>query len=121
MIRHIDHINIASRDIKATRDFFVDVLGLEDGPRPATDIPGHWLYVGGHPLIHVQQARGPVAPSRESALNHVAFEVEDFDAIANELDRRGIAYRTNALPEMSFRQIVIDDLTGVVVELNKRG
>jgi catechol 2,3-dioxygenase-like lactoylglutathione lyase family enzyme len=122
MIRAIDHVNIASPDLKATRDFFVEVLGFEDGWRPAAPgFPGHWLYLGGRPVIHLQEAKEPVAPSRASAINHVAFEAEDLDAIAAKLQARGIAYRTRDVPEMQFRQIFIDDMTGVFVELNKRG
>lgn len=122
MIRAIDHINIASSDLKATRDFFVEVLGFEDGWRPdIPGFPGHWLYLNGRPIVHVQMAKGPVAPSAESALNHVAFETDDLDAIAEKLKARGIAYRTREAPDMNFRQIFIQDLTGVFIEINKRG
>lgn len=121
MIRGIDHVNIASTDIKATRDFFVDVLGFEDGPRPSSTTPGHWLYAGGRAVIHLQEAKQPVAPSRAAAINHVAFEVTEMDALAAKLTARGIAYRTRDVPEMNFRQIFIEDVTGVFIELNGRG
>ncbi len=48
----LDHINIRCRDLAATRDFLVAVLGLEDGFRPPFDFPGNWLYLDGRPIIH---------------------------------------------------------------------
>ena len=68
MIRLIDHVNIATEKLQETRDFFVEVLGLEEGWRPeAFGFQGHWLYAGGRPIVHLQQAKGPVVTSRESA------------------------------------------------------
>ena len=77
MIRLIDHVNIATPDLKTTRDFFVDVLGLEEGARPDFGLPGYWLYAGGRAIVHLQLANGRVVPSQQSALNHSAFEVAD--------------------------------------------
>ncbi len=120
MIRDIDHINIASTDMAATRDFLVDVLGFEDGPRPQLSFPGHWLYAGGRAVVHLQDAVGAVVPSRQSVLNHAAFEVDDIDAIMAELKRRGVSYRERTAPDIALRQIFFD-ITGVTVELNQRG
>ena len=72
MIRVIDHVNIATENLEKTRDFFVDALGLEDGPRPDFGVPGHWLYADGRAIVHLQLAKGPVKPSRESALGGTA-------------------------------------------------
>jgi catechol 2,3-dioxygenase-like lactoylglutathione lyase family enzyme len=118
MIRLIDHINIATENLAKTREFFVDVLGLEDGPRPDFGFQGHWLYAGGRAIVHLQLAREPVSASRGSALNHAAFEVGDLDALAARLDQRGIAYRMIQLPGSQVRQIFLEDPNGVLVELN---
>lgn len=120
MIRSLDHVNIASADMKAMRDFFVEVLGFEDGPRPQFGFAGHWLYAGGRAIVHLQEAVGDVAPSRKSALNHAAFDVDQIDAIMAELKRRGVAFRERAAPEIALRQIFFD-ITGVTIELNQRG
>lgn len=118
MIRLIDHVNIATENLAKTRDFFVDVLGFEDGPRPDCGFPGYWLYAGGRAIVHLQLARDPVLPSRGSALNHAAFEVGDIDAVAARLDQRGVAYRMNQVPDSAVRQIFLEDPNGVLVELN---
>jgi catechol 2,3-dioxygenase-like lactoylglutathione lyase family enzyme len=118
MIRLIDHVNIATDKLQETRDFFVEVLGLEEGARPDFGFEGYWLYAGGRPIVHLQKARGPVVPSRESVLNHAAFEVGDLDELAARLDAHGVAYRMIELPGAPVRQIFLEDPNGVMVELN---
>ena len=118
MIRVIDHVNIATERLDETRDFFVGVLGLEEGPRPDFGFPGYWLYAGGRAIVHLQLAKGPVTPSRESALNHAAFEVSDLSAVMATLDARGVAYNTFSPPGGQVRQLFLEDPNGVFVELN---
>ncbi len=118
MIRQIDHINIATEKLAETRDFFVEALGLEEGPRPDFGIQGHWLYADGRAIVHLQLARGPVSASRGSALNHTAFEVGDLDALAARLDQRGVAYQIFQRPGSPVRQMFLEDPNGVLVELN---
>lgn len=120
MIRVIDHVNIATEKLAQTRDFFVDTLGLEEGPRPDFGFPGYWLYAGGRAIVHLQLAKGPVGPSRDSALNHAAFEVDDLAAVAARLDAHGVAYNSFAPPGGGVRQLFLEDPNGVFVELNAR-
>lgn len=118
MIRLIDHLNIATEKLQETRDFFVEVLGLEEGPRPDFGFEGYWLYAGGRPIVHLQRAPGPTGPSNVSALNHAAFEVGDLDAMAARLDARGVSYRRIEVPGGAVRQLFLEDPNGVMLELN---
>ncbi len=118
MIRRIDHINIATEKLDETRDFFINVLGFEVGPRADVPFPGYWLYAGGRAIVHLQLAKGPVTASSVSALNHAAFEVDDLDAIAARLDRLGIEYRRIDMAGSPVRQLFLQDPNGVAVELN---
>lgn len=120
MIRQLDHINIATEKLAQTRDFFVQVLGLEDGPRPDFGFQGHWLYAAGRAVVHLQLAAGPLSASSSSALNHAAFEVTDFEALVARLDARGVAYRMRQVPGAPVRQIFLEDPNGVLVELNSQ-
>jgi len=72
MIKGLDHINIRTADLAATKAFFVDILGLSDGWRPNVSRPGAWLYSGERALVHLSQADGPVTPSKGSSLDHFA-------------------------------------------------
>ena len=53
----LDHINIRTTQPEATRDFFVDVVGLRDGERPPFNFGGYWLYAGEQAVIHLTDAR----------------------------------------------------------------
>jgi len=119
MIRGLDHINIVTHDLEATRAFFVDVLGLIEGARPPLSFPGHWFYAGSHPIVHIQHAYVDVGPSSASSLNHAAFSVGDVDGILARLDAAKAVYRMQIIPGTSRRQIFIEDPNGVRLELNE--
>jgi catechol 2,3-dioxygenase-like lactoylglutathione lyase family enzyme len=48
----LDHYNVSTRKLKETVQFYEDVLGFVNGPRPQFDFPGAWLYSAGHPVLH---------------------------------------------------------------------
>jgi catechol 2,3-dioxygenase-like lactoylglutathione lyase family enzyme len=49
----LDHYNVSTRKLKETVQFYEDVLGFTDGPRPPFNFPGAWLYNSGHPVLHL--------------------------------------------------------------------
>ena len=116
----LDHINIRTADLGGTRAFFMDVLGLTEGWRPAFPFPGAWLYAGGRDVVHLVEVRRPGAASEGSALDHFAFTIDDYEGAREALDRHGVAYRPLASPEGDIRQFFITDLNGVSIELNCR-
>jgi extradiol dioxygenase family protein len=88
MIQLIDHINIATGKLTETRDFYVEALGLKEGPRPEVGIQGCWLYAGDRAIVHLQ------------------------------LDRHCIDYRRIQQPGAPVRQLFLLDPNGVILELN---
>ncbi len=42
----LQHYTIEPSNLEATKDFYCDVLGLENGDRPPLGFPGYWLYSG---------------------------------------------------------------------------
>ena len=52
-IKELNHINIRTDQMEETKDFFVDVVGLEIGFRPDFDSHGYWLYCGEVPIVHL--------------------------------------------------------------------
>jgi catechol 2,3-dioxygenase-like lactoylglutathione lyase family enzyme len=121
LITGLDHINIRTADLAATRAFFIDVLGLTEGWRPAFGVPGAWLYAGDKDVVHLVQVAEPAAASAGSSLDHFAFDISDYD----EARRRDVAtgYKFNELscPGTSVRQIFVTEGNGVSVELNWKG
>ena len=49
-VSRLEHVTIRCRRRQATRDFYVGLIGLEEGPRPDFPFRGHWLYLGGVPV-----------------------------------------------------------------------
>ena len=39
-VGQLDHYNISTRKLKDTVQFYEDVLGMKNGPRPPFDFPG---------------------------------------------------------------------------------
>ena len=56
----LQHYTIEPSDLERTKDFYCDVLGLENGDRPPLDFPGYWLRRVSHGASdgHAQAARG---------------------------------------------------------------
>jgi catechol 2,3-dioxygenase-like lactoylglutathione lyase family enzyme len=128
----IEHYLVLSDDIDNTRDFYRDVLGLREGFRPELGFPGYWLYAGDVPCIHIAEWQSyavwtkevgiPISTRARStgALDHIAFNANDFDEVRARLVRHGLEVSENLLDEIGLRQIFIHDPNGVPIELNFR-
>lgn len=120
MITGLDHINIRTADLAATKAFFIDVLGFTDGWRPDVPAPGAWLYHGDQALVHLVEVDEPATPSRGTSLDHFAFSIDDYDETLARLEAHGVHYRAAGLNGGTIRQLVVRDPNGVSVELNWR-
>ena len=117
MILDLNHINIVTQKLDETRDFFVGVLGLNEGPRPNFPFEGYWLYAGDKAVVHLMSLdMAPGGRGAASALDHAAFEVADLSAAKRRLAERGIEFR-EALVAPGRGQIFLRDPNGVQIEL----
>jgi len=127
----LDHVNIRTPDVGGTAAFLARALDMSATPPPGrSDMAmGAWLHDrAGNAIIHVASADAlfpgeaavpPLAPHGSGRLHHVALRCADFDAVANRLDRNGIAYTTNDIPVIKLRQIFVEEpVNGVLLELN---
>jgi len=127
-VSRLEHITIRCRKRKETRDFYVNLLGLAEGPRPDFPFRGHWLYLGDVPVVHLVEAAdhpgawsGSLArPAAEGTgpFDHVAFRGEDFDVLRGKLVAAGAAFRERIVPGGRLKQLFVPDPEGVMVELN---
>jgi catechol 2,3-dioxygenase-like lactoylglutathione lyase family enzyme len=118
-VQRLDHVNIRTHDLEATRDFYVDVLGLREGDRPPFPFPGLWLYDDTVAVIHViglSAADPRVAGS--GTIDHVAFRVAGLGAMRERIRRAGLPSREAIVPRSGEAQIFVDDPNGVTIELN---
>jgi catechol 2,3-dioxygenase-like lactoylglutathione lyase family enzyme len=121
LVSGLDHVNIRTADLAATKRLFVDVLGLSEGWRPPFPFPGAWLYAGDKDVVHLVEVGAPAAASDGSALDHFAFDIADYDEVLKRVEATGLQFRATATPGTSVRQIFVRDPNGVTVELNWKG
>lgn len=119
-VRNIDHINIGTHQLDATRAFFRDALGLVEGWRPNFPFGGAWLYAGETAVVHLVDLDSPKRPSSEAALDHFALAIDDYDGAIARLDAAGVKYRAVDIEGTPIRQINVRDPNGVNIELNYR-
>ena len=115
-LKNLEHVLVVARDLDETRDFYTGVLGLAVGPRPDFSFPGYWLYLGDTPCVHLStRDRQPAAGG---AIDHVAFNGEDFDGTCRHFDELGIAYTHRQVPGRPLQQIFLTDPNDVKIEIN---
>jgi catechol 2,3-dioxygenase-like lactoylglutathione lyase family enzyme len=126
----IQHLLVLTDDIDGTRDFYRDVLGLEEGARPPLEFPGYWLYAQGVPCVHiadreiynVQARKLGLEPSEgrrgSGVVDHVAFNAGDYDEVTARLERHGVEAVKNTVPGIGMRQLFINDPNGLRIEIN---
>ncbi|MEX3930662.1 VOC family protein [Paraburkholderia phymatum] len=132
---YLDHATIVTSDLDATRQFFVDVVGLTEGARPPFGVDGYWLYAGDRPAesrpadgrsadrrpaIHLVDSTLPHHPGRTSPrIDHIAFRLDDGDewqALLTRLEASGVAYQTADVPLSGEVQLFVALAPAVVIE-----
>ena len=133
----LNHYSIRTTDLAATRDFYTQVLGLSDGPRPPFPFPGIWMYNGSHDqvataVVHIigmdkndpeglKQYLGDRDVSTlhgTGAVDHIAFFATGLADMLVHLGTIGVPYRERTTPSVGLHQLFLDDPCGLVVELN---
>lgn len=122
-VRGIDHINLRAPSdlIERLRRFYIDIVGLHEGPRPSfrSGSRGYWLYAGAQPLMHLSISAEGNAPAQPTGwFNHVAFACTDLTATRARLDTAGLPYRIDVVDSLNQVQLFLHDPAGTGVELN---
>lgn len=122
LVGPLDHFTLQCRpeDLAELRGFYADVFSLEDGPRPAFPFPGHWLYSGDRPIVHLAgKLTGRPAPST-GFLDHISFQGRDLDGLRARLDDLGIPFAEVPVPGFPLHQIFLRDPQGLRLEVTFR-
>lgn len=115
----LDHINIHVVDGPRMVKFLETVLEAEEGFRPPFDFPGHWVYVGGEPAIHLSIVERK-ADYPQGIVNHVAFGVYAFEAAKARIERTGYRYTLAGIPETGIGQFFVEGPEGLLLEVQFR-
>lgn len=115
----LQHINLRTANLEATRDFYERILGLRVGDRPPFASTGYWLYLGSEAILHlVERPAGEPALSGSGAIDHLAFRCSDLDGMRQFLTDAGVPFRESVVPRDGNVQIFIHDPDGIKIELN---
>lgn len=119
---HLNHVNIRTKDLEKTRDFYADVLGLEGGFRPPFPEPGYWMYAGDIPIVHISPCDGSSASRTNPdgmgpGLDHFAMWGSGLDDQLATLERHGVEFTKRLAGGGRVIQVFFHDPNGVRIEL----
>jgi catechol 2,3-dioxygenase-like lactoylglutathione lyase family enzyme len=118
MIHAMNHFTVISEDTEKTLDFYVNLLGLREGPRPDLGFPGAWLYGDSdQAILHIYFDR-PVPTHRAGVIDHMAFSARDLPAVKARFDARGLKYDLRRQKGAGTWQLFTYDPNGAKVELD---
>jgi catechol 2,3-dioxygenase-like lactoylglutathione lyase family enzyme len=119
-VGQLDHYNVSTRKLGETIQWYENVLGFVNGPRPQFNFPGAWLYSQGHPVLHLNDISQTDRQQRPDSgvIDHVAFGSRGFEAMKKHLSGKGVTYRVNQVPDSTRWQLFFSDPNNVEIELN---
>ena len=131
-LKTFEHVLILADDVEKTKNFYVDILGLEVGYRPDFPFKGYWLYLKDNKkaaCIHLAMRKQETGQdyyigkkddvkSGSGAIDHVSFNSVDIEGMKSKLEEVSIEYTHRKVPGFPLEQLFIDDPDGVKVELN---
>ena len=118
----LNHINIRTADLEGTRDYYTQVLGLEEGFRPPFPDPGYWMYAGDAAIVHISPSE-PKSSLRTNpdgmgdGLDHFAMWGSGLEDQLTTLKKHGIEYKKQLAGGGKVIQLFFKDPNGVVIEL----
>src|SRR3954470_7956028 len=115
-VRALEHVTIRCSQLRRTRDFYVDLMGLTEGERPAFPFRGYWLYLGGIPVVHLVEASDnagawgrdiviPKAKKENGSFDPVVFRGGNFQAMRARLQKAGMTFKERMVPGGRLSQL----------------
>ena len=122
LAKRAHHVSLVVRDLAAARRFYGELLGLPEIDRPDFGFPGAWYQAGEIQLHLIVPPPGVDVGAPPAALSpvaaHLAFEIEDYDAVRAALEQAGLAV-LGLGPQVG--QLFVRDPDGNGVELIRPG
>jgi catechol 2,3-dioxygenase-like lactoylglutathione lyase family enzyme len=112
----MNHFNVLTDDVEATRRFYAGVIGLTEGDRPPLGFDGIWFYAGGQPILHISAAKLP--SDRAGVIDHIAFSATDLKGTTRRLKESGVEFVLRQQVGTRIWQIFCHDPMGAKVELD---
>ena len=121
-VKSLDHVTIVVKNLEATRQFYVDALGMTEVPRPNFPFAGQWFQAGPtliHTILEFEGSGKAGSASCNNSRGHpFAFLVDDCHAAAQRIAELRIPFISppKQRPDGAI-QLFINDPDGHLVEL----
>jgi glyoxylase I family protein len=112
------HAAVRVTDVPRAREFYINVLGFKELPRPDVPTPGAWLGLGD---VQVHLVNGPVSNGADPSMAtrpHIAIVMDDFQSVSAELDRHGIKHKV-IMGSVAGSIVALNDPDGNAIELRE--
>lgn len=130
-LSHLEHILVQTRDMEATKRWYVEVLGMRAGYTPDFKFPVCWLYIGDQDVIHITEGGANTTANRKAYLgqqseaesgtgviDHIAFRATGLRETLERLRRLAIDFKERQVDDQGLYQVFFLDPNGIKVELN---
>jgi catechol 2,3-dioxygenase-like lactoylglutathione lyase family enzyme len=113
----LNHFTVLTDDVPRTVQFYGDLLGLADGPRPPLNFPGAWLYAGEQAVVHIVGGRLR-DELKAGVIDHMAFSASGLSATLAKLDAQKVEHTCRQQKGTGIWQVFFHDPNGAKVELD---
>ena len=118
LVNALNHIARTTKDLEASKRFYIDVLGCKEISRPAFSFAGSWLYVAGLQFHLIEDLQTQACPETiNTRASHIAFHVDDLDAMEQTLREHGVTYLRSQIRDRKIDQIFFHDPDGWMIEI----
>lgn len=120
VVSGIHHFTVgcAPGDLPVLLAFYTRILGLQEGYRPGLRYPGHWLYAGGHAIVHLNALLSVTPASEGGPLDHVALKAHGIVSTRQALQDANIPFDEAPLKGTYLHQFFLRDPFGLKIELS---
>lgn len=91
-----DHVSIVVKDAEASLDFYQNLLGLSEIPRPDLGFPGAWLDLFAGQSLHIMQIDNPnadtIRPEHGGRDYHFALRVDSIEGYIETLTALNMSF-----------------------------
>ena len=121
MIKGINHFNLRSDEetMYILKDFYINIVGLKLGERPAFESKGFWLSADDKDVLHLSVTKNNEAKDHHvnSTFDHLAFSAGNITSYKKILTDNNIEYSYREVPEIGTKQLFFEDPAGNGIEL----
>ena len=131
-LSHIEHYLVAADDMERTRDWYRDVLGMQEGWHPDFGFPVYWMYLDGKDVVHIGRSARHASDNQKTylgrlaqdsgagtgAIDHIAFRAKGLKQTMAHLRKHKVEFNERRANGQALYQLFMLDPNGIKIELN---